>query len=449
MSKGSESIFDKIWKLVTSLRLAIPIIIIVAVASIFGTIVEQNQSIEVYRRFLGESTIQIFSKMGLFDMYHSWWFLLLLVLFIINLSCCTIERLPNVIKIIKNPKKLLTGNMEKGFSLTHKWKEKGDIEEIKAKYSEQLGGAFGKPESTSDSDTTHLYAEKGAYSRFGVYITHTSILIILIGAIIGNVWGFKGFVNIVEGTEVTSVPRRGSMERVNLGFSLKCTRFWIENYPNGSPKEYFSDLVVIDGGKVVKKERIEVNSPLRYKGIWFYQASYGPAGASNITLDVRKKDGSIFKTLTLSANKEFPLTEVGTVVALDYSQNFQGFGPAILLSLKGKEGKESKFWIFKNFPEFDKRRGGTYYMSFTGIDTIYYTGLQVARDPGVNVVWLGCALMVIGLLTAFFGSHRRVWLRITPLGEGKTELVLAGSANKNRLAFEKVFAKIKEKVTKN
>ncbi len=86
-------------------------------------------------------------------------------------------------------------------------------------------------------------------------------------------------------------------------------------------------------------------------------------------------------------------------------------------------------------------------MSFSGIDTIFYTGLQVARDPGVNIVWVGCTLMVIGILIAFFSSHRRVWMKIVPAKEGRAEMVLAGAANKNRLAFEKTFAKLKDEIT--
>jgi len=450
MSKNrSESFGQKVWKFFSSLRLAIPVLIIMAVASIFGTIIEQNKPIEHYRKFYSEGTIKILSKLGLFDMYHSWWFLLLLVLFAINLTCCTIDRLPNVFKIIKNPKKTLDGGLEKSLSLIHRWKKKGTIQDLKDKYEDALAKVFSRPVETFNSDVLRLYAEKGAFSRFGVYITHASILIILIGAIIGNVWGFKGYVNIVEGDQISRVQTRGGKGIVDLGFAVRCNKFWIEYYPNGTPKEYYSDLSVIENGKEVKREVIEVNSPLRYKGIWFYQSSYGTAGASSITVDVRKSsDGSLVKRLTLLPNKKIKVEKVGTISAIDYDPNLQGFGPALRVELDKDDGGHRSFWIFQNFPDFDKRRQEPYYLVFSGIDTIYYTGLQVAKDPGVNVVWLGCALLVIGIIIAFFGSHKRVWLRMSPLKDGRVELVLAGTANRNRLGFEKVFQRIKEELSK-
>jgi cytochrome c biogenesis protein len=69
-----------------------------------------------------------------------------------------------------------------------------------------------------------------------------------------------------------------------------------------------------------------------------------------------------------------------------------------------------------------------------------YTGLQVAKDPGVNVVWLGCLLLTAGMMISFFASHRRVWIRLSPGPQGKVEVTAAGSANRNRQAFEKAFA---------
>ena len=81
-------------------------------------------------------------------------------------------------------------------------------------------------------------------------------------------------------------------------------------------------------------------------------------------------------------------------------------------------------------------------MSFEGLLTREYTGLQVTKDPGVWIVWLGSALLIFGLIVSFFFSHQRVWVR-TSKGEGKApaEIILAGTASKNRLVFEKTFQK--------
>src|SRR5512145_355812 len=208
-AKRSESPMDKVWKFFISLKLAITVIIILAVASILGTIVEQNQPLEKYQKVYGAGTIRLFEAAGLFDMYHSWWFLLLLVLFTVNLSCCTLDRLPRVVRTVRNPKTTLDEGLEKTLGLTDRWKKKGAREALAASYGEALGRQFGKPRVTENGDTVHLYDERGVVSRFGVYVTHLSIVIIFVGAIIGNVVGFKGYANIVEGQAISEIPVRG------------------------------------------------------------------------------------------------------------------------------------------------------------------------------------------------------------------------------------------------
>src|SRR3990172_5337094 len=250
--KRSQSAMDKVWNFFTSLKLAITILIILAVASVFGTIIEQNQPIEKYRQFYGDATIRMLDALNLFDMYHSWWFLLLLVLFTVNLSCCTLDRLPRVVKVVRNPKTTLDDNLEKSLGLVARWKKKGSPDAWADRYAGAMGKSIGKPLVTRSSEAVHLYAEKGIVSRFGVYVTHTSIVIIFIGAIFGkisgkplvtrsseaehlyaekgivsrfgvyvphtsiviifigaifgNVLGFKGFVNILEGQSIRQVP---------------------------------------------------------------------------------------------------------------------------------------------------------------------------------------------------------------------------------------------------
>src|SRR3990170_5021831 len=100
------------------------------------------------------------------------------------------------------------------------------------------------------------------------------------------------------------------------------------------------------------------------------------------------------------------------------------------------------FWLSEGRPDLDRQRNDSLVFSFGGLASKMYTGLQVAKDPGVNIVWLGCALMTIGIIMAFFLSHQRVWVRLPPAQNGRVEVVLAGSASRNRLAFEKRFEKI-------
>src|SRR4030066_653033 len=219
--KRTESPMDKVWKFFTSLKLAIFVIIILAVASIIGRIIEKNQPLEKYRQFYSDGTSRLFEALNLFDMYPSWWFLLLLILLTVNLSCCTLDRLPRTVKVVRNPKTTLDENLEKSLAHVDRWKKKGGMEGLADTYTAAMGRASARPRVTENSGTLHLYAEKGVVSRFGVYVTHLSIIIIFVGAIIGNVFGFKGFANIVEGQSVRMLPTRGGPNRVHLGIAAR------------------------------------------------------------------------------------------------------------------------------------------------------------------------------------------------------------------------------------
>jgi len=433
---------DRVWNFFISVKLAIVTLIVLASTSILGTIIEQNQPPEKYHQIYEDWAFALLDRLNMFDMYHSVWFLLMLVLFTVNLSCCTIDRFPKMLKVVRNPRTKLDENLEKTLSLSDRWKKKGTLPEWAGKYSEALSSSFAKPKVTEADGQVHLYAETGVASRFGVYVTHLSIIIIFIGAIVGNVAGFKGFVNIPEGESVTKVPVRGGVQIQDLGFTVRCNAFTLETYPSGQPKAYKSDLSVLEGGREVARKTIVVNDPLQYKGIWFYQSSYGQAGGVTAQVTVARKDGTPVSMLALAPNEPVPIAGYGVVRGVNYDQNFQGNGPALQVVVEKPGQPATAFWLLQRRPDLDRQRADSLVFSFGGLSSKMFTGLQVAKDPGVNIVWLGCALMVVGLIMAFFLSHQRVWVRLAQGTDGRVEVVLAGSASRNRLAFEKRFEKL-------
>jgi cytochrome c biogenesis protein len=104
--------------------------------------------------------------------------------------------------------------------------------------------------------------------------------------------------------------------------------------------------------------------------------------------------------------------------------------------------------MLERFPKMNPRAFEPYTFFLERIEAKYYTGLQVNRDPGVDLVYLGFCFMVLGLIVTFFVSHRRVWIQIS--GEKKKVSVkVAGRANKNQPGFEKVLDELAEKVRKS
>ncbi len=448
MNTKNRSFIDRIWDFCCSLKLTVFTLILLAATSVIGTLIQQNQQPEEYLRVYGETAYRVFEKLQFFDMYHSWWFLALLALFAINLTACSIKRLPRLLNTVRNPVTTPEQSHYRTLSNMEEIVSKEAPATLSNKIAAFLKKEFAEPRVTEADGKIHLYAEKMTYARFGVYVTHASILIIFIGAIIGNVFGYKAFVNIVEGTETSRIWKRGGTQPqpIELDFQVRCDDFSVTYYEGSMrPKEFKSIVTVIDNGQEVIKDRpVIVNDPLKYKGIVFYQSSYGPAGDPRFTLKATERATGKSETYSLAQGQMAKLPGGASVRITNFAESFQNFGPAARIEVMKSGQSPRSFTVLKNFPQFDTQRGGDYIFALSGYEQRQYTGLQVAKDPGVWVVWIGCFLMVVGSMVAFFLSHRRIWVTLMPLENGKTGILVGGSAHRNQPAFEIAFDELKK-----
>ncbi len=460
MKSTKRSFVNSLWNFFCSLKLTIFLLIGLAGASIIGTVIPQNAPFEQYQKLYGETAIRVFATFDFFDMYHSTWFILLLYLLTLNMLACTFKRWPRDWKIFSEPTLVMDETMEKSMSLVRHSKMSGSAATIRDKMEGFLRREFAAPVVTEADGKVYLFAQKSMYSRLGVYILHLSIIVVFIGAMIGSYFGYKAFVDIDEGTGASMVYKRSSAKMmastgqmaggtIDLGFTVRCDSFTVSFYDNGAPKEFKSILSIIDNGRtVIDKRPVIVNSPLTYKGITFYQASYSPAGSPVFHFTVRnRKDGSQTK-VAVSQGETVSLPDGSSLQVLDYTDDISPFipqasGPAARVALIPRTGQSQAVLLLKNYPEFDENRGGQSVLTYDSIDQKWRTGLQVTKDPGVWVVWLGCAFMVAGICMAFFMSHKRIWVRI----EGG-RVSMAGTANKNQAAFQLMFDRLAEKLKK-
>jgi cytochrome c biogenesis protein len=419
------------------------LLISLAAISIIGTVIPQGTLPQEYITLISPAKIKLYKALGFFDMYHSWWFILLLYLLTVNLVACSIKRLPHIWKIITRPETVLGCGLEQSLTNVVTIKSSDEPVALKEQVVAFLKTEFAAPGVIEADGAWHLFAQKAPWCRLSVYFVHLSVIIIFIGAMFGSLFGYKGFVNILEGESVSKVMLSSERE-LNLGYSLRLEQFSVAQYPNGSPKEFKSILTVLENGKPVPDYtniRVIVNDPLTYKGITFYQSSYGNAG--NYFFTVSDLDGKNPVSLTVSGQSSVNLPDGSSIhvteATKDVSQFVPGLsGPAAQVELHTADGKAESFVVYANHPELNiqhaQEHGKGPVIHYKGAEERMYTGLQVAKDPGVEIVWLGCFLMVFGIYAAFFLSHRRIWVRIQ-----NGEVTIGGNASKNQGAFQQTF----------
>jgi cytochrome c biogenesis protein len=466
--KENSNIVDKIWNFFSSVTLAVIIFSLISITSIVGTIIEQQadpeRNIKLLSKFFGESfgptAFRILDSLGFTNMYGSWWFMTLLFVFAANLIICSLDRLPKIWKVVKEPIKPLSPELLNSMPVKKEIMLKGRIDNARSAAETALKKIGFKANVHSEEGGMQIYAEKGGHSRLGVYVTHFSIILILIGAVIGIFFGFNASLNLLEGTAFPVAYARGTGKEIPLGFDLRCNDFEVSFYDNSdTPKSFKSWLTILENGKPVKingKEvtEIDVNSPLKYKGITFYQSSYGFSPSKDSLFKVSVTSGSGKKEdISLRFGESF------TIPGTSISGKIADFSPAIAVDESGRlftyaetmnnpavfieftEGGKQKYsrWILKRYPQTWSVPDGT--VEFKDLWGAQYTGLQVRKDPGVWIVYLGCIVMAVGLYAAFFMSHARIWITLKE-EKGGIKAIIAGSANKNKIAFEQNIEKL-------
>jgi len=434
--------FKKVYDFFSSVKLAIFLLLTLAITSIVGTIIEQQQDPEKYLMEYGQTTYKILKFLGFTDVYHSWWYISLLTLLAINLIVCSVKRLPKIWKVAMEPRKTFPAGQEKTLRISTSITLNASLKEVKEKLIEALRLKRYKVEvAKEDEEEVHIFADKNVYARFGVYIVHFGVLIVLLGGLITAIFGYRGYMNLAEGTVSNLVSFFSGPNIVELPFHIRCNKFTIDFYPSGMPKAYISDLSVIENGKEVYRKEIRVNDPLKYKGIYFYQASYGQGEAF---LKIKDKSGERVVGVAFGQPIKLGPETYLRIVSLD-GQRME-IGIEFIQNGRLEEGVIKPF-VFYEVPGTDKM------IAMVDFKPVFYTGLQVAKDPGTWIVWVGSTVMIVGLIIAFFIPHRRVWARLERKGEDKVKLYMGGISSKGSEGLaqelEEVLGVLKSSYCKN
>jgi cytochrome c biogenesis protein len=238
----------EILPVLANLRLAIVLLLVIAVSSISGTVIEQGESLAFYQKnypehpaLFGFLTWKVIALLGLDHVYRTWWFLAILLLFGSSLIACTFTRqLPNL-KSAQRWSYYQSPKQFKNLALSAEI-ETGSLETIKSLLLKRRYRIF--------EEDHKLYARKGLIGRIGPIVVHGSMIIILIGSLIGS---FTGFIaqEIVPSGETFKVKRiidAGAFaeSQIPKDWSVRVNRFWIDYTPEGTIDQFYSDLSVLD-----------------------------------------------------------------------------------------------------------------------------------------------------------------------------------------------------------
>jgi len=449
----------RIIKFFTSIKLAIVLLIILAAASILGTLIPQGRSLEEYAARYGTLST-LFIRLQLTGLYHSIWYLALLGLFALNIIVCTLERLSPKWRRATKPHLVVDPKSLLALRANVRLKRNAPPADVQSEVTTLLAKARYKVRTERHGPRIALLARKRIGGIFGSDVVHLGLLIILAGGILSGVTSIRANIDLSEG-DVKPVPK--------ADFEVRLDKFTTEYYPDGSVKAWKSDLTVLEKKSPILSKTIAVNHPLTYKGYSFYQTSYGWNWDSpSVEIWAKSKsDPAFLKKMTLKVGERALLEDKAqTTIAV------KGFFPDFVLGeskqpenrsdqpnnpaavIEGFRGGEKIFYayIFAN-PEFrdfaqmhaanEKDKGAETDLAFElkKFEAGQYSVLEAAKDPGANLIWIGCALLMLGLGLAFYWPTWEI-KAVLEESQGKTELIAGGIAAKSREAFGAEFEKI-------
>jgi cytochrome c biogenesis protein len=403
------------------------------------------------QRAYSPEVLRVMDAVGLTDVFHTWWFLLLLTLVSVCIVAASVDRFPNAWRYFARPYKSTSESFRKALP-TQRQLAVGDEETGLVAAERALHRLHFKPERIIGPQRISLFAERNRISEMAVYIVHASLLLIFLGGIVDGLWGWKGYVSLVPGQQVNEVSLRDGTVRT-LPFTLRCDGAGQENYKDGSPKRWWSRLTVLEAGQETQKKEIAVNDPLVLHGVRFYQSSYGLTGEmEKLLLTATRSDRQgppreiaigVGETVELDPDTSVHLARfVPDFVVGDgqvYTRSKQPDNPAVQMFVRSKKsGGSIEVWL-PEIAGFAHNAESPYQFEGRDLEMEHFTGLQVSHEPGQWAVWGGCLLMGVGLAVAFYFVHMRFWVVPVRDVRGQLSLWVGGAANKNREVFQEKF----------
>ncbi len=455
----ATSLPRKIWQTLGAIKTGVILLILTVILAAAGTLILQRPTTDPdeIQRAYSPQMLRLLDGLGLTDVFHAWWFVLLLSLVSLSIVAASIQRFPNAWRFFARPYKSPDEAFRKALP-THKLIPVKDEEAALSTAERVLHTKGFHPERIVRKNSFSLFGERNRISEMAVYIVHASLLLIFLGGIIDAEFGWRAFLSLTRGEQSSQVQAQNGPKR-DLPFAVRCDGAGQENYADGTPKKWWSNLTVLKDGREIMHKQIVVNDPLVYGGVRFYQASYGKTGkVDKLVLTAISRQSLDPKDITLGLNETAALDSDTTVRLAEFIPDYVvGDGhvyarsndlenPAAHLVVESKKsGQAINYWL-PAIPGVEQNALSPYDFRGKDVQMAYFTGLEVSHEPGQWGVWAGVVLMGLGLVVVFYLVHSRIWVVPVRDASGNVQLWIGGTANKNKDAFEQRFCDVVKQI---
>lgn len=496
----TKPILERVLDFFSSVRFGVTMLCILVVLSMVGMlIIQQNvQGFDAYYASLTPAEKLVFGSLGLFDIYHSWYFNVLLLILSLNIVLASIDHFPAAWSYIKDPKVWATrewllgqkqnsvvrisaqDETELAETIQQVLKQSG----LKPQINEAENLTYGIDENGNKdftqivrSKSLFVFGESGRWNRLGAYAVHVALLTLFLGHFVALQTGFDADVRMIPGDASDQIQMiefdldKREKFNVQLPFSITCTDIQQRLIdPNGSidvtnTLDWRTQVKISDPEYGETIADISMNKPFSYRGYRFFQAQTIPIGnARNISLDLVPQNGGETVRLEIPRLGSATLAD-GTLVEYeeflpDFAFNAEGKpdtrtgeynNPVAVLGVTQPQGERMRVFAFagnvaENIPVGAPKAG--YKWRLTEYEKSPFAHvLSIKYDPfnGAFIAWyFGGFGLIAALGFVFFISHRRVWAMIerTPDNPNLFEVTLGGHTNRNHVAFEEKFKRI-------
>ncbi|TWI60768.1 cytochrome c biogenesis protein [Pseudoduganella lurida] len=307
---------NEAFELLSSMRFAITLLVMIAISAVIGTIMQQNQPMPNYVNQFGPFWFEVFARLGLYSVYATWWFLLMMAVLVLSTSLCIARNAPKMVKDMRSWRENVREQSLRNFHHKVEWTVPLAPGALAQQLAQRLGHAGYRAKIVEKEGGTLVAAKRGAANKFGYIFAHSAIVVICIGATldsdlpirfqeafmgkvpypgdgviaeipaqhrlgVGNLT-FRGNSVIGEGqTSGTAVITRPDGALIQeLPFTIALKKFTIDFYSTGMPKLFASEVVARDNATgETKTATIEVNKPFIWQGIAVYQSSFADGGS--------------------------------------------------------------------------------------------------------------------------------------------------------------------------